>query len=144
MGRSYHVELYRDGELILDVDHGYGYNSANGKIYMYLGQHMTEEGKYTVKLRANGDTGYSTASNSVMSVPLVYTQPEGNIKGDVNSDTEVNMDDVVALLNHVVKADIITDSQALAAGEVTDDTELNMDDVVKLLNYVVKAIESLD
>ena len=66
------------------------------------------------------------------------------LKGDVNLDTEVNMDDVVALLNHVVKADIITDSAALAAGEVTNDTELNMDDVVKLLNYVVKAIDSLD
>ena len=144
MGRSYHVELYRDGELILDVDHGYGYNSANGKIYMYLGQHMTEEGKYTVKLRANGNTGYSTASNYAISAPLTYTKPEQSKKGDINQDTEVNMDDVVALLNHVVKADIITDFAALAAGEVTNDTELNMDDVVKLLNYVVKAIESLD
>ena len=67
-----------------------------------------------------------------------------SLKGDVNQDSEVNMDDVVALLNHVVKADIITDSAALAAGEVTNDTELNMDDVVKLLNYVVKAIDSLD
>ena len=70
--------------------------------------------------------------------------PVTNLKGDVNLDSEVNMDDVVTLLNHVVKAEIITDSAALAAGEVTNDTELNMDDVVKLLNYVVKAIDSLD
>ena len=65
-------------------------------------------------------------------------------KGDVNLDQEVNMDDVVALLNHVVKAEIITNTGALAAGEVTNDADLNMDDVVKLLNYVVKAIDSLD
>ena len=54
------------------------------------------------------------------------------------------MDDVVALLNHVVKAEIITDVTSLANGEVTGDNDLNMDDVVKLLNYVVKAIDSLD
>ena len=80
--------------------------------------------------------------------PFVFAeladQTDVTLKGDVNLDGEVNMDDVVALLNHVVKAEIITDSNALAAGEVTNDTELNMDDVVKLLNYVVKAIDSLD
>ena len=75
---------------------------------------------------------------------FIGTPAETYLKGDVNQDSEVNMDDVVALLNHVVKADIITDSASLAAGEVTNDTELNMDDVVKLLNYVVKAIDSLE
>ena len=75
---------------------------------------------------------------------FIGTPAETYLKGDVNLDREVNMDDVVALLNHVVKADMLTDSNALTAGEVTNDTELNMDDVVKLLNYVVKAIESLD
>ena len=69
---------------------------------------------------------------------------EAALKGDVNLDGDVNMDDVVALLNHVVKAEMITDSNALTAGEVTNDSDLNMDDVVKLLNYVVKAIDSLD
>ena len=67
-----------------------------------------------------------------------------NLKGDVNLSGKVDMDDVVALLNHVVKANTIIDSEALALGEVTNDADLNMDDVVKLLNYVVKAIDSLD
>ena len=66
------------------------------------------------------------------------------LKGDPTLDGIANMDDVVVVLNHVVKAEQITDSNGLVVSEVTNDTELNMDDVVKLLNYVVKAIDSLD
>ena len=63
--------------------------------------------------------------------------------GDVNDDGKVNLDDVIKLLRHVSKADIITDSKLLAAGEIVEDGKLNLDDVVKLLRYVSKAIPSL-
>lgn len=63
--------------------------------------------------------------------------------GDVTGDGSVDMDDVVALLRHILKVEIITDSSALSAGEVTGDTTLDMDDVVEILRYVLKAISSL-
>lgn len=72
--------------------------------------------------------------------PIVPT----GLKGDVTLDGVVDMDDVVALMQHVLMAEVITDSTALANGEVTNDTSLDMDDVVKLMQYVLKAIDSLD
>lgn len=69
------------------------------------------------------------------------------LKGDVNLDGTVDMDDVIALLCHVMKVDgeIITDATSLAMGEVTGNTSLDMDDVIKILQYVMKAgVESLD
>lgn len=64
--------------------------------------------------------------------------------GDVQMDGDVDMEDVVALLNHTLKASIITDEYALKAGKVASGAELGMEDVVKILNYVLKAIDSLE
>lgn len=72
------------------------------------------------------------------------SDPVTGLKGDVNLDGKVDMDDVVALMQHVLKAELITDATGLANGEVTNDADLNMDDVVKLMQYVLKAIDSLD
>ena len=69
---------------------------------------------------------------------------ETGLKGDVDLNGEVDMDDAVALMRHVLQADIITDITALANGEVTNDDTLDMDDAVKLMQYVLKAIDSLD
>jgi hypothetical protein len=69
------------------------------------------------------------------------------LKGDMNSDGVVDMDDVIALLSHVMKVDgeIISDQNILARGEVTGDTTLDMDDVIKVLQYVMKAgVDTLD
>lgn len=73
---------------------------------------------------------------------ITLLEPEYTL-GDVDKNTAVDMDDVVALLRHVLKAEEITDSAALAAGEVEVDGELNMDDVVKLMKYVLHAIDTL-
>ena len=64
--------------------------------------------------------------------------------GDVDKNSTVDMDDVVKLLRHVVRAEVIEDTVSLEAGEVVGDAELDMDDVVKLLRFVVKAIDSLE
>lgn len=66
------------------------------------------------------------------------------MKGDVDKDGDVDMDDVVALMSHVLSDVIITDQVALGNGEVTNDTNLNMDDVVKLMRYVLSDIPNLD
>lgn len=75
--------------------------------------------------------------------PSEPVEGEG-LKGDVTLDGMVDMDDVVALMQHVLMAEVITDATALTNGEVTNDTSLDMDDVVKLMQYVLKAIDSLD
>lgn len=71
-------------------------------------------------------------------------KPATGLKGDVNQDGIVDQDDVIALLRHILKADIITDETVLAVSEVTGDTVLDQNDVLKILRYVLKAIDSLD
>ena len=115
--------------------------SPNGAFILYGNLEKDPWGAGINETVYESDIMYSSAYNAPDDKDTIVTDV---LKGDVNLDSEVNMDDVVALLNHVVKADIITNTEALVLGEVTNDTELNMDDVVKLLNYVVKAIDTLD
>ncbi|MBQ2881992.1 MAG: SH3 domain-containing protein, partial [Clostridia bacterium] len=69
--------------------------------------------------------------------------PSDFTRGDVDLDGNIDLDDVIALLRHVSKAVVLTDSNSLSAGDVVEDGVLNMDDVVRLLRYVSKAIPEL-
>jgi len=69
--------------------------------------------------------------------------PSAVMYGDLTADEKINMDDVIKLLRHVSKAEVITDSSILVAGEIIEDGQLNMDDVIRLLRFVSKAISSL-
>ena len=91
---------------------------------------------------AGTDMEYTKLGKIIPNVEEVL--PTAGMKGDVDLDEDVDMDDVVALMCHVLKAATIADETALANGEVTNDDALSMDDVVKIMCYVLKAISSLD
>lgn len=85
-------------------------------------------------------------SNGSLEKTLVATFKyyQDGMPGDVDLSEKVDMDDVVALMRHVLKAEIITNSTALKNGAVINTpATLNMDDVVKLMRYVLKADPSL-
>ena len=94
---------------------------------------------YTIYISSNDGMEYTKVASFEY-----YAPAPAYIKGDVDLNDEVNMDDVIALLRHVVEMNIITDETSLAAGEVTGEAPVNMDDVIKLLRYVVEMIDSLD
>lgn len=71
-------------------------------------------------------------------------KPATGLKGDVNLDGEITMEDAVALLRHVLNDLIITDATALSNGEVTGDTSLTMEDAVKIMRYALHDITSWD
>ncbi len=75
--------------------------------------------------------------------PNPNPDPSDFTLGDVDLDGNIDLDDVIALLRHVSKAVVLTDSNSLSAGDVVEDGVLNMDDIVKLLRYVSKAIPEL-
>lgn len=93
---------------------------------------------------AGTDMEYTKLGKIIPNVEEVVPPPVTGMKGDVDLDEDVDMDDVVALMCHVLKAATIADETALANGEVTNDDALSMDDVVKIMCYVLKAISSLD
>lgn len=97
----------------------------------------TEIGEETSYIYIAGPEGYELLGEIIPNVVV-------GMKGDVDLDEDVDMDDVIELLRHVAEMAEITDEVALDNGEVTGDTGLDMDDVIKLLRYVAEMIDSLD
>lgn len=91
-------------------------------------------GTYYVYLVGDGKSFAPAAS---------FTYDAGYIKGDANGDGKVNIDDVTAVLNHVVENRFLTGTNFEAADVVKDD-KINIDDVTKLLNFIVENITTLD
>lgn len=68
----------------------------------------------------------------------------GGLKGDIDLDGDVDMDDLTYFAEHIAKIITITNAQSLANAEVTGDGEVTMDDLTKLAEYIAKIIPSLD
>ena len=129
-----------DGQIV------YGYATVNDPQYAQWSAsnelELPGDGSYYIFVKVYGSAIYE----DVISDATMYsTSPStSTMKGDVDLDGDIDMEDVVMLMKHVVKAMTITDETSLANGEVTNDTELTMEDVVKLMKYVIKAIDALD
>lgn len=125
---------------------------ATGATPVYSGETPVKDG-YTFagwSTKANGEGDKYPISTALPAVTAdttyfaYFTENTSGLKGDVNLDKAVNMEDAVMLMKHVIKASIITNETSLANGEVTNDSTLAMEDAVKLMKYVIKAIDSLD
>ena len=66
------------------------------------------------------------------------------LKGDIDLDGDVDMDDLTYFAEHIAKIITITDEQSLANAEVNDDGNVTMDDLTKLAEYIAKIIPDLD
>ena len=56
-------------------------------------------------------------------------------KGDIDGDGQVTVLDVIQILNHSKKENIITDNIRVQAGLIDADNEVTVLDVIKILNY---------
>ncbi len=66
-------------------------------------------------------------------LPVMSQNP--STRGDVNTDTIVNISDVVALINSLLTNNM--DAIDQGAADVTRDSQVNITDVVALINYVM-------
>ena len=62
---------------------------------------------------------------------------EDVMRGDVNGNGTVNMDDLTALINYLVFQSEINFANAAACNNAEDTTTVNMDDLTALINYLV-------
>lgn len=123
----------------------------------YINQKAAADGKLAFT-NAGGDSVYPMdLVNGTYSIYIVgegknfnatkadasFTYDAGYIKGDANGDGKVNIDDVTAVLNHVVENKFLTGTNFQAA-DVVSDNKVNIDDVTKLLNFIVENITTLD
>jgi hypothetical protein len=67
--------------------------------------------------------------------PGYFSQKPAFLRGDVNSDQTVDIDDVAALINYVLNGD--ASSINMDAAECDQNVGIDIDDVTALLNYVL-------
>ena len=65
------------------------------------------------------------------------------VKGDINKDGNVNVDDLNYGLRGITRKIILTEEEK-KIGDVTGDGNFNVDDLNKMLRYFVRKIPSLD
>ena len=56
--------------------------------------------------------------------------------GDVNQDTKINVNDAMAIINHIVSREVLT-GVSWQAAEVTGDGSVNVNDAMEIINYIV-------
>ena len=67
---------------------------------------------------------------------------EGGITGDINSDGNINLVDLMQCLNHVGRKELL-EGQALKAADINEDGSVNLVDLMRLLNYVGRKSSTL-
>ena len=72
-----------------------------------------------------------------------YDQLVAVLKGDLNGDGIVNVDDASILISHMLMISELEGPFFLAAS-ITDDDIVNVDDYAKLCDFVIKVIETLN
>ena len=94
---------------------------------------LIDEGTYTYRVKAvyNGNT--ESEWSNIEEVTLF--ENTSSIKGDVNMDGEVNVNDVTTLVNYILgKNPSPFDS---VAADVNEDTTINVNDVTALINLIL-------
>ena len=94
----------------------------------------------TVQVVFDADNGVYTflmpGSDVTITVTFVVPIPE-YIRGDVDGNGVVGMDDLTALINYLVFGTPINMANSAACSSVDDTTIVNMDDLTCLINYLV-------
>ena len=91
-----------------------------------------------------GDDGTSTAFKigagtwqltlNLAERTLVVTKPGAAIKGDVNGDGAVDIDDVNDIINHILRLSTLT----IAQGDLNGDGAIDIDDMNAVINVILK------
>lgn len=96
-----------------------------------------ESGKtYKVYLSSNDGTLNTLTEKGSFSYYASYTL------GDANGDTKINVNDAMAVINHIVGKDILNGNNLLAA-DATGDGKVNINDAMEIINYIVGKPEHL-
>ena len=121
--------------------------SAQSETYVYqitlnVPGGVKENVDYTLTVGANPAVGYddngtvSTKYRHTVTVVNPQVKYGTRLLGDINGDNVVNILDVVRLLNHVNKSDLLADASYC---DINGDKTVNILDVVRLLNHVNKS-----
>lgn len=140
----------------VDINFDNGISTSKAVVtatYTVAGGTAIEPGTYTFKFTpsvyVDGSNDAYVEYTEVLDTTVTVedkpvTPPATGLKGDVDLDKDVDMDDLTYFAEHIAKIITITDSQSLANAEVTGEGEVTMDDLTKLAEYIAKIIPDLD
>ena len=102
----------------------------------YTVKNLTENGHYYFYVVANYIDGGVCNSNT-QEVTLFNSTP-AFLRGDVDGNEEVNMDDLTVLINYLLDGNtVINTAGAASCNNADDDTVVDMDDLTALINYLL-------
>ena len=120
-----------------------GYNSQ-GYFHFNLGWYGTCDGWYLstslqMVHRSGDELNFSSSHEMLIGVepPEGWVPPVTVIRGDVDGDGIVGMDDLTALINYLVYGTPVNVANSAACSSEDDTTDVNMDDLTALINYLV-------
>ena len=64
-------------------------------------------------------------------------------KGDVNGDGDIDVTDVISMLNHIKKTNVISNEAKLEAAKVSGESDITVTDIVKELNFIKKGLNEI-
>lgn len=82
--------------------------------------------------------GAETNFVSISFHTIIFPELPQFVRGDVNGDNKVNMDDLTALINFLVYGDTPINHASAAACDSIDSNTVNMDDLTALITYLVR------
>ena len=96
---------------------------------------LTPGVSYVYKVKTIYTDGTESAWSNTKQVTLL--DAPAFVRGDVNGNGAVNMDDLTALINYLVYGTSVNQLGAATCNSADDTTVVNMDDLTALINYLV-------
>ena len=64
-----------------------------------------------------------------------------SVRGDINGDGQVNINDVIKIARFVINNDEVNGIEYIYAGDVNDNSKIDINDIIKLSKYVINKTE---
>lgn len=139
--RENYVVLLVEGDALPTVDNAIYYidqttTASTGSITFNV-YPMDIAGQKALTLYITSDKeGFSTIKISMGYAPAGEYDVQPYTLGDANNDGVINVNDAMAVINHIVSKNVLDGTRLLAA-DATGDGMVNVNDAMEIINYIV-------
>ena len=157
--KNYHREVFRNAVILLSFECIEGVNAGSS----YLVSASFDDGQYSTGAEFNWDysdyvcvtaqkciTQYGNVCSDIAGPVCAYagaddgildcinsSDCEGQILGDPNNDSAVNVLDIVIIVNYILSGNIDFDNCEIIVSDFNQDLELNVLDLVEIINTIL-------